>query len=743
MAAKAKKNSSSAAIDLTPYDFIGFGNPADTKPTCASCHPGGAGLEYDRKGNRYDFFLKAHPQLSQSLDGDYFQSSWNKSGVVEADCLICHYSGYNWQARTQQLKLRNYKWAATVGAGLGQVTGAVAQGNTPRVEYDKKKFNPDGTVSHAAWVASPAPGNCLFCHGISDQKKRGFSWGDKLNPDIHQQRGLNCTTCHFLVNDPAKGITTINHQIAMGDDLGEEVAPELRNTVYSCRECHEKGIMGAPRPRHSSIPPNHLQRLTCEACHIPQVGRAPGLAFDVLSGTMVDLPLVGQRVGEAVTWQPQWFRHPRKGMIQPVNILHPIWLGNRDADGIIYPLFFREIQPVWERLRGKVNTDKGAPVVATEEEIRLLLVTSQQVLTANPGRFKQIHPVYFKAGKVWELDANNNLRESKDPNLEEPIFCINHNVSPAGMALGAKGCSDCHSRQGKLYQRIVVDPFGLDGQPVTVRQASLLGWTPLSFSFTNFYLTLLSPLFVLLLVGLLLAMSLHYVIVGPRGTCLAQCPEELELFALDERVIHLVRMLSFIFLAVTGLLFAFHRVGAIEFLFGSYEAARVWHWSMGLVFGLSSLWAIVRWWKDCRFAPCDREWLRVMGGYLSRREVHAPAGKFNAGQKLFYWLTTVFTLTIGISGVIMIFGQKVSPALWHWMVPLHGISALVLILAVIGHAYLGTLANPGTWRLLVTGKVSPEWARAHHPLWYEGKIGAPEEQETAEEEKGGEDLTQS
>ncbi|ACX52527.1 formate dehydrogenase, gamma subunit [Ammonifex degensii KC4] len=691
-------------------------------------------MEYDREGQRYDLRLKANPELRTTLDGDYFQSAWDKSGVVEADCLLCHYPGYDWQARTKQLKLRNYKWAATVGAGLGQVTGAVAQGETPKVKYDLKKFNPDGTISHAAFVTSPEPRNCLFCHGISDQKKRGFSWGDRLNPDLHQQRGLKCTTCHFLVNDQAKGIATINHQIAMGDDLGETVASELRNTVYSCRECHEKGIMGAPRPKHEKIPPSHLKRLACEACHIPQIGRAPDLAADVVTGTMVDVPLVGKKIGDAAVWQPQWLRHPRKGLIQPVNVIHAVWVGNRDADGIIYPLFFKEIKPVWERLKGKIRDDNGdgVPEVNTPEEIKLLLTTCRQVLAKNPGRFKQISPVYYKGGKVWELDRNGNLKATEDPSLEEPTFCINHNVSPTGMALGAKGCSDCHSKQGKLYQDIVVDPYGPDGKPVTIKQAWLLGWTPLSFSFTNLYLTLLSPLFALLLAGLLLAFSLHYVVIGPRGTCLTQCPAGLELFSLDERVVHLVRMLSFIFLAVTGLLFAFHRVGAIEFLFGSYETARVWHWSMGLVFGLSSLWAIVRWWKDARFASYDREWLRVMGGYFSRREVHAPAGKFNAGQKLFYWLTTFLTLAIGISGVVMIFGQKVSPALWHWMVPLHGISALILILAVLGHAYLGTLANPGTWRLLVTGKVSPEWAKVHHPVWYEEKVKALEEQETGE-----------
>ena len=45
-----------------------------------------------------------------------------------------------------------------------------------------------------------------------------------------------------------------------------------------------------------------------------------------------------------------------------------------------------------------------------------------------------------------------------------------------------------------------------------------------------------------------------------------------------------------------------------------------------------------------------------------------------------------------------------------------------LIPGVLAHAYLGTVANPGTWRVLVDGSVTREWARHHHPNWYEALI---------------------
>ena len=57
---------------------------------CGVCHPGGGPAEYDRKDNRYDEFArdsKNHidPLGDNYLDGDYYQSDWDKSGVIEAD----------------------------------------------------------------------------------------------------------------------------------------------------------------------------------------------------------------------------------------------------------------------------------------------------------------------------------------------------------------------------------------------------------------------------------------------------------------------------------------------------------------------------------------------------------------------------------------------------------------------------------------------------------------------------------
>jgi hypothetical protein len=91
-----KQNSSAQTIDLTAFTFF-------TSP-CGSCHPGGGPAEFDRTGNRYDHWMQdarngLSPGADNGLDGDYYKSRWSETGVMEADCLLCHLPGYRYSER--------------------------------------------------------------------------------------------------------------------------------------------------------------------------------------------------------------------------------------------------------------------------------------------------------------------------------------------------------------------------------------------------------------------------------------------------------------------------------------------------------------------------------------------------------------------------------------------------------------------------------------------------------------------
>lgn len=63
-----------------------------------------------------------HFQSRVTPDG---HSRFRASGVLEGDCLMCHLNGYRLDRRNAQVASRNYRWAPTAGAGLGEVAGRV------------------------------------------------------------------------------------------------------------------------------------------------------------------------------------------------------------------------------------------------------------------------------------------------------------------------------------------------------------------------------------------------------------------------------------------------------------------------------------------------------------------------------------------------------------------------------------------------------------------------------------------
>ncbi len=353
-----KKNSNPDEIDITVFQWVAAGDPQmPEKPGCGGCHPGGGGLEFDRDGKRYDTTLKANPELAQSLDGDYYQSHWDKSGVVEADCFVCHLPNYDFGLRNKQLKQWNFKWASTAASGIGQVTGYVKENQTPTVVYNKRLFNEDGKI--VLDLAYPPPAqNCIFCHSMSDLKKRGFSWNDPVNYDIHNSRGMNCAQCHPAIEDKKLKITKTQHQFAKGDENVSSVRNDLDNTIKTCKQCHEQGYMGAPRPAHLSIRPNHLEKLACEVCHIPALHRAAGEGFSVTTGAMVNVPKFGaKKMGQEFTWRPRYQRD-KEGKLEPVNPLLPAFYSNKNQDGIYYPLFMREIKKAYGQVQGQLEPTK-------------------------------------------------------------------------------------------------------------------------------------------------------------------------------------------------------------------------------------------------------------------------------------------------------------------------------------------------------------------------------------------------
>ena len=238
---------------------------------------------------------------------------------------------------------------------------------------------------------------------------------------------------------------------------------------------------------------------------------------------------------------------------------------------------------------------------------------------------------------------------------------------------------------------------------------------PLAIAVNNFSTQYLELLVILGTLGVFMAILLHYLLIGPNAKKLGLLKPEFERLNFLERCTHLIRMISCIVLATTGIGFALFNFNDIGI---SYNSVYKIHIIFAVLFALSSLLSMIIWFKDSFFKKYDWEWIKVMGGYLTRKEIHTPSGKFNAGQKAFYWYSSVLSIFIIISGYILNYYQIFSLNALVWSAVIHGFGAIALIAGVIAHAYLGSFANPGTFGSIIHGKVAKEWAKNHHPNWY-------------------------
>jgi formate dehydrogenase subunit gamma len=152
---------------------------------------------------------------------------------------------------------------------------------------------------------------------------------------------------------------------------------------------------------------------------------------------------------------------------------------------------------------------------------------------------------------------------------------------------------------------------------------------------------------------------------------------------------------------------------------------------MGVLFTGSMAIMFLIWAKEMLIQDHDRAWLKAIKHYaVHDKDKVPPAGKYNAGQKLFFWSMALLGIAYVVSGVPMwlpggvlgvgpFYGGVVnSMRLVHYLSTVAGGGLLIV------HVYLGTIAYPGTLRGMLHGSVTRAWAKLHHPLWQKEKSGS-------------------
>ncbi|GIK95978.1 MAG: formate dehydrogenase [Alphaproteobacteria bacterium] len=212
--------------------------------------------------------------------------------------------------------------------------------------------------------------------------------------------------------------------------------------------------------------------------------------------------------------------------------------------------------------------------------------------------------------------------------------------------------------------------------------------------------------------------------------------------ALD-RFAHWLTAVSFVILALTGLNMLYGRYILIPLigqdLFSDITiAGKYAHDYVSFAFMAGIVLMLVLWVKDNIPRRADLRWL-ARGGGMFTRHTHPPAWKFNAGQKILFWLVVLGGISISLSGLSLLFPFQLAlfsgtfellnlvgfdlptdlavvqemqlSQLWHAAV------GLVLIAIVIAHIYIGTIGMEGAFDAMGSGQVDRNWAREHHSLW--------------------------
>jgi formate dehydrogenase subunit gamma len=160
-------------------------------------------------------------------------------------------------------------------------------------------------------------------------------------------------------------------------------------------------------------------------------------------------------------------------------------------------------------------------------------------------------------------------------------------------------------------------------------------------------------------------------------------------------------------------------------LFGGLSVCRWLHPWAGSTFFLASIVMFFRWLSEMILLSSEKDWFGAkLFAYMRHETIDDwETGKYNGGQKIFFFAVSLGALGLLASGLILWFPLSFPQWLRELGILLHEITFILFAVAIVFHIYLGTGAEPGTFRSMTRGTVPRSWARLHHPRWYRDVTG--------------------
>lgn len=193
------------------------------------------------------------------------------------------------------------------------------------------------------------------------------------------------------------------------------------------------------------------------------------------------------------------------------------------------------------------------------------------------------------------------------------------------------------------------------------------------------------------------------------------------------RVNHWITAISFVLLMISGMALFNPSFFFLSALFGGGETMRWLHPWLGVVLTVSFFGLFVRFAAANLPERGDGTWLISVRAVLSGHEEYLPEiGRYNAGQKMMFWMQALMIPFLLLTGCVMwdqgrafietALGLKLSIDVQRWAVLAHSITAIGTIVMWILHVYAGIWVR-GTISAMTKGDVTGGWAWRHHRKW--------------------------
>jgi formate dehydrogenase subunit gamma len=193
------------------------------------------------------------------------------------------------------------------------------------------------------------------------------------------------------------------------------------------------------------------------------------------------------------------------------------------------------------------------------------------------------------------------------------------------------------------------------------------------------------------------------------------------------RTNHWLLALAFVLAALSGLALFHPALFWLSGLFGGGPWTRILHPFIGVFMALVFVFLAATVWDDNRLQAADWQWLRQWRDVVNNREERLPeVGRYNAGQKLLFFVIVLCLTGLVLSGIVIwraYFSLYFSIGVIRLAALVHAVCAFVLVCSILVHIYAAIWVK-GSVHAMVRGTVTSGWAWKHHRAWFRQIIHA-------------------